>query len=275
MKIYEENYFGLLKYVLEHGQERPSRVGTTKSIFGGHLVIDDLRLDCFPLLMTRKMHTAGQLGELAAFIRGATDLGTFQKFGCNFWNENAKQWERNWIRHPRDWLVGHIYGYQWRNWHGHYDQLNVLTDSIVNDPFGRRHLLTTWDPADLENMCLPPCHILTQFYVNTDGTLDCQVYMRSVDLCLGLPSDVVLYSALLTLVAKRTGYLPGSVRFSFGDTHIYTKHIPQLLDQLKRTPRLGPAYKLNIDSSLFTFMPEDFEFIDYTPDERIAYELLV
>ena len=275
MKTYEENYSILLSHVLTTGQARPSRVGNTISVFGAHLAIPDLREGHFPLLTTRRMFVQGQLGELAAFLRGADDVATFQKFGCKFWNANAAAWTENVLRPPEKHKVGRVYGVQWRDWNYTYDQLSVLVNGIKSDPYGRRHILTTWNPSELNRMCLPPCHILAQFYVDVDGYLDCMVYMRSVDLCLGLPSDVVLYAALLCLVAKETGYKPGTLKFSFGDAHIYEAHVPQLKKQLCRLPNTRPTYELEPTTRLFNFQPDDFTFSDYFPHERIDYELLV
>lgn len=273
MKTYEENYFTLLHKVLGEGELRKSRVGDTISIFGASIEVPDLTWDSFPLLTTRQMSPSGVLGELAAFIRGADDLATFKKFGCNYWDYNAGQWMPNTDVPLADQKVGRIYGVQWRDWNRKYDQLAVLVNGIEADPYGRRHILTTWNPSELVEGCLPPCHIMAQFYVTTAGYLDCMVYMRSVDLCLGLPSDVVLYAALLILLAKRTGYLPGMLKFSFGDTHIYANHVKALQEQLQRTPEYAPEYVLDTDSTLFTFQPEDLNFIDYKPHERISYAL--
>jgi len=273
MRLYEENYFSLLKDVLANGEVRSSRVGDTISVFGASITIPDLTQGYFPLLTTRKMAPTGILGELAAFIRGASDLATFKKFGCNYWDYNAAQWLPNTDVPLEQQQVGRIYGVQWRDWNGKHDQLAALVNSIESDPQGRRHILTTWNPSDLPAGCLPPCHIMAQFYVSKGKQLDCMVYMRSVDLCLGLPSDVVLYAALLCLVAKRTNYIPGMLKFSFGDAHIYANHAKALLTQLNRQPNVGPTYSLAVDSSLFAFQPDDFVFDNYNPHERISYEL--
>lgn len=273
MRLFEENYFNLLTRVRAEGELRNSRVGDTISVFGESLTIPDLTIGYFPLLTTRKMTPTGVLGELAAFLRGASDLATFKKFGCNYWDYNAAQWMPNTDVLVAEQQVGRVYGVQWRDWNNEVDQLANLVTGIERDPYGRRHILTAWNPSDLPKGCLPPCHIMSQFYVSKGTQLDCMVYMRSVDLCLGLPSDVVLYAALLCLVAKRTGYAPGVLKFSFGDTHIYANHIKPLQEQLERTPRVGPTYKLKDVSGLFAFQPADFTFENYQHYGAIKYEL--
>ena len=273
MKRFEDNYFDLLKHVQATGEARDSRVGTTFSVFGASIEIPDLTIGAFPLLTTRKMAITGVLGELAAFIRGADDLATFKEFGCNYWDFNAAQWMPNTDVPVEQQKVGRIYGVQWRDWDGMYDQLAALIQGIERDPTGRRHILTAWNPSELPAMCLPPCHIMSQFYVSKGKSLDCLVYMRSVDLCLGLPSDVVLYAMLLLLVAKRTGYMPGVLKFAFGDTHIYANHLKPLQEQLARQLRPPPTFTLAAESTLFAFLPKDLAIENYEPHERITYEL--
>ena len=266
-----KNYLDLLRSVTYNGEVRPSRIGETISVFGQSIDIL-MSYGTFPLLTTRQVYPRGVLGELAAFLQGAEDLQTFKDFGCNYWDHNAAQWHFNEGLEPKDQQVGRIYGAQWRNFGG-VDQLAELISGIKIDPYGRRHILSTWNPSELYMMCLPPCHILAQFYVGTDGTLSCQVYMRSVDLCLGLPSDIILYAALLLLVAQDTDYLPGTLRFVFGDTHIYTAHIDSLRQQLSREPGRLPKYALAPKASVFNFHPDMLTFPDYTPQEAIKYEL--
>jgi thymidylate synthase len=273
MKTYEDNYFALLDKVLVTGSERPSRVGDTVSLFGTTLEVPELEWGGFPLLTTRKMQTKGQLAELAAFVRGAEDLATFKKFGCNFWDDNAAKWSRNSLLTENKYQVGRVYGVQWRDWNGVHDQLQALVQNIKQDPYGRRHILTTWNPSELNDMCLPPCHILAQFYVTYDKRLECQVYMRSVDLCLGLPSDVVLYAALLVLVANEVDLEPGRLLFSFGDAHIYKGHLEQLYEQLGRIPGVCPTYELRPGTRLLNFQPDDIVFHNYIHAEKIEYAL--
>lgn len=262
-------YNRLVETVLTTGVRRESRAGRTISCFGASICLP-IHTE-FPLLTTRKIFFNGVFGELAAFITGSTMLNTFKEFGCNYWDMNAAAWERNKDVPQSQQVVGHIYGYQWRNWAGHYDQLYRLVEGINLDPYGRRHLLTTWDPADLKNMCLPPCHLLAQFYVH-DGALSCLVFMRSVDLALGLPSDMILYATLQALVAKQCGLSLGTLQFSFGDTHIYEGHIELLKTQLARgTTAQGALLELHPITTLFTFKPEHAMVINYDPQPAIKY----
>ena len=167
MNQFEHAYLGLMLAIFKQGQMRPSRVGNTCQIFGATVAIMDLSQGKFPILTTRKMFPAGVWGELAAFLRGATALEEFQRFGCNYWNDNAAKWDVNRNRHPDEWQVGNIYGAQWRKFGKHgIDQIDVLLEGLAKDPYGRRHLLTTYDPSTLDEACLPPCHLLTQFNVN-------------------------------------------------------------------------------------------------------------
>lgn len=265
-------YLDLLHRVARRGEPRPSRAGPTFSVFGESFSTDCLREGRFPLITTRRVYPYGILGELAAFLTGNTDLKTFEDMGCNYWRYNAEQWAEN-AGVPDELLqVGRIYGTQWRDWNKKHDQIAALIKSLVNDPYGRRHLLIAWNPSELDQMCLPPCHIFAQFYVS-HGYLNCQVYMRSVDLALGLPSDIILYAALLVLVSKATGWLPGTLKFAFGDTHIYIDHMPNVEIQLEREPLELPSYKLLANSNLDNFRPTDFTFKDYKFHERLNYDL--
>jgi len=272
---YEMSYLGLMSQIITGGEMRGSRVGPTSQMFGAVLPILDLTRGEFPVLTTRRMHIAGIMGELAAFLKGATKLSEFKELGCNYWNDNAAKWEGNRHRNPEDWLVGNIYGAQWRRFGKHgIDQIEMLQEGLVKDPQGRRHVITTYDPSTFGEACLPPCHLLTQFSVANDGTLDCAVYMRSVDLCLGLPADVVLYAVLLCLVAQSTGYKPGRIAFMMGDTHVYHAHSESALDQLERQILAPVRYWLNPSATLDSFKPADFKLVDYNFHESIKYELL-
>lgn len=266
---YEQDYHALLEHVIRCGDDKGSRAGPTRAVYGKALTITELAFGYFPLLTARKMYPAPILGELAAFLLGATDLQTFKNFGCNYWDENAIAWEYNNERPMNDLAVGNIYGAKWRNFHG-VDQLQVLLDSIRLDPYGRRHLLTTYDPSE-KWQCLPPCHLLTQFHVTIHGQLHCTVYMRSVDLCLGLPSDVVLYSGLLILVANELGYDPGYLTFMLGDAHIYANHLDQAQMQLSCPRFKSPTWRLQKNTSLFDFVPSDLEIVDYQHGEKLHY----
>jgi len=266
-------YASLCLQVMHAGGRRPSRVGGTTSLPG--LSLKTARVaDEFPIITTRKVFPRGILGELCAFMRGATDLQTFKDLGCNYWDHNASQWAPNKGLPKEEWQVGRIYGVQWRDWNGVLDQIQALIDSIKQDPYGRRHLLTTWNPSELPQMCLPPCHLLAQFYVN--GTdLDCIVTMRSVDLALGLPSDLVLYGALLMLIARATNYDTGRLHFQFGDAHIYDAHLEQLRHQLRSFGSIYvPQMTLSATTDILAPSTSDFVLSNYFPLEAIKYELL-
>lgn len=266
-------YLQLLERVVDVGDDRPSRVGMTRSVFGASFSTTCLAHGYFPLLTTRRVYTKGVLGELAAFLKGADKLQDFKDFGCNYWDHNAMQWGPNKKLPPEKMTVGRIYGVQWRDWNYEHDQLRELVKGIKHDPYGRRHILTTWNPSELHEMCLPPCHILAQFYVDSTGGLSVNVYMRSVDLCLGLPSDIILYAALLLLVAKETDLKPYKLSFAFGDAHIYHPHFANLTVQLNRHPGKLPTYTLAPEASLFDFKPEQLTINNYQPQEPLHYEL--
>jgi len=270
---YELDYIALVHGTLTKGERRETRAGPSVALFGAAISIGELMYGFFPLLTTRQLHPKPVLGELAAFVRGAEDLAVFKSFGCNYWDGNAQAWVRNAARRREHQRVGKIYGAKWRDFHG-VDQLSCLVNGLREDPYSRRHLLVAWDPSE-EDQCLPPCHVLAQFYVTTDKALDVAVYMRSVDLCLGLPSDVILYSALLCLLAKEAGCSPGAVTFFLGDAHVYENHVPSWHEQEKSLVRAPPRYKLSEGASLLEFLPGDFEFPNYQGLPRINYELNV
>jgi thymidylate synthase len=274
MATVDIGFNALASSVLNYGYLKPSRVGPTYSLPGQTLQTSLVELE-FPILTTRKIHIKGIIGELAAFLQGAEWLHEFKKFGCNYWDHNAAQWPRNIGYPPEEHYLGRIYGVQWRDWGRHgMDQLAALVHGIKTDRYGRRHILTTWNPEELDEMCLPPCHLLAQFYARND-TLDCVVYMRSVDIALGLPSDLVLYGALLMLVAKEVNMSPGRVHMMFGDAHIYEPHIEALQGQLSRRVHFpGPTARLHPKASLFDFQPEHFILENYDPMESISYVLL-
>lgn len=277
MSAYERSYLELVNEVCMFGQTRPSRVGPTRQVFGAMLRINELKRGRFPLLTTRRMYPRGVFGELAAFLQGATLLKQFQEEGCNYWDDNAKKWTGNLGLTEDKFKVGRVYGAQWRNWGGDddfrgFDQIKTLVDNIKSDPMGRRHLLTAYNPGELHLGCLPPCHILAQFNVNS-AHLDCMVTMRSVDLCLGLPSDVVLYSALLILMARATGLVPGSLLFSMGDAHVYSNHVEAFEAQLQRETYELPRYALAEDATVDNFSAENLSVTDYLYNHAIKFPL--
>lgn len=277
MSKFELAYSQLVSDVLKRGDVRPSRVGNTISVFGTTLTIDCLEQGLFPVLTQRKIFMRGILGELAAFLQGADDLATFKALGCNYWDDNAAKWNQNIGLPQSEQLVGRIYGVQWRSWTslltGTVDQLERLVRSLQQDPYSRRHLLTTYNPAELVEGCLPPCHLLAQFNVRPSGYLDCVVTMRSVDLCLGLPSDIVLYAALLSILAQETGYHPGKLVFMMGDSHVYENHIQQLPAQFARPTHPLPSYTLAKQANINNFVATDLELIGYVNSGVLKYDL--
>lgn len=447
----ERRYMSLVADVISNGYLSESRAGDTYSLPAQHLTVDLRR--GFPLLTTRKMYPAGVLGELAAFVRGAEDLATFEKFGCNYWKDNAASWGPNKGRPESEWQVGRIYGVQWTKWrtsarpqpapqlragltptcmgiangagsaaesslrrvwnnmlqrcynvsnekysryggmgvhvvddwlefaqfskdvklipgwdtetgnfgkqldkdsigtgfiygpkttqwlspkenhygatfeylvekngteytfqnisefckshdcevsqfsrllnegkyrhtsngfkllgkeliseapYRHINQLAEVIDNIKRDPYSRRHILTTWKPDELDEMALPPCHLICQFYVRNEF-LHCHVYMRSVDLCVGLPSDVLLYGVLMSLVAKDVGLQPATLTFSFGDAHVYTNHINDFREQVEHEPYAAPVLTLAGNATTLTFTPNQVSIEGYVHHPAIKY----
>jgi thymidylate synthase len=267
---YENNYIMLVMKAISEGQYREVRNGETRALFGQVLEINELTQDKFPLLTQRQIFYNGVFGELAAFLRGATKLGDFHKFGCHYWNENAREWPPNAGLTLPEMSLGQIYGAQWVNWRQTgYNQIAAVMDELYANPHGRRHVITSFDP--LAESCLPPCHLLAQFFVNADGRLDCVVFMRSVDLILGLPSDVVLYAALLILISNYVTMRPGKLTFFLGDTHIYENHVKTFLDEqegLSLHP--SPTYELTANE-VFDFVPSQLKINGYVFSRTIRY----
>jgi len=257
----DRGYAALVSRVIRHGTQRKGRNGYTTASFG-EMLRHDMR-DSFPVLTTRKIHVNGIFAELAGFLEGATSLKRFKELGCNYWNFNASGDD-----------LGPIYGAQWRDFHG-VDQLKELTSGLKSDPYGRRHILTTWNPPEIPQMCLPPCHILNQYLVDSEGVMTSVVYMRSVDLCLGLPSDLVLYGLLHELVAKEVNQTAGELVFMLGDAHVYEQHLENWSIQSQRNaPLSDPRLAIEASNGLFDFLPEYVELQNYYPREAIKYELL-
>lgn len=271
MSNFELMYNRLVSHVIMHGEHRPSRAGFTLSCFGKTLVIDCLEQGQFPVLTQRQIFVRGILGELAAFLTGADDLQTFKEFGCNYWDVNAAEWAPNTGKPIDVQRVGRIYGVQWRDWAGKLDQIQTLVAGLQENPYGRRHLLTTYNPAELDDMCLPPCHILSQFNVRTSKHLDCIVTMRSVDLCLGLPSDIILYATLLLLLCNETGYKPGKLTFMLGDTHVYRNHVDTFQEHAIRKMHALPEFALAKSATTDTFHPQHLTLSNYQHSGVLHY----
>lgn len=263
-----QQYLDLLHRILEEGMVKTDRTGTgTKSIFG-HQMRFNLE-DGFPVLTTKKLHLKSIIYELLWFLKGDTNVKYLQEHGVSIWNE--------WADENGD--LGPVYGHQWRSWPDHrggtIDQIQNVIDLIKHHPDSRRMLVTAWNPADISEMALPPCHCLFQFYV-ADGRLSLQLYQRSADTFLGVPFNIASYALLLQMMAQVTGLKAGDFIHTTGDTHLYLNHIEQAKLQLTRTPRELPQMKLNPDvKNLFDFRYEDFELLNYNPWPHIKAEVAV
>lgn len=253
-----KQYLDLLQHILDTGNQKQDRTGTgTISTFGYQMRFD--LADGFPLLTTKKLHLKSIVYELLWFLNGDTNIKFLNDNGVRIWNEWADE-KGN---------LGNIYGYQWRSWPGpdgkHVDQIDKVIKSIKENPDSRRHIVSAWNAGDLDNMALPPCHILFQFYV-ADGRLSCQLYQRSADIFLGVPFNIASYALLLMMVAKETGLEPGEFVHTLGDGHIYKNHLEQVKEQLNRSPRSLPIMKLNEKvSSIFNYTYKDFTLEQYDP----------
>jgi thymidylate synthase len=219
--------------------------------------------DGFPLVTTKKCHLKSIIYELLWFLKGDTNVKYLQENGVRIWNE--------WADENGD--LGHVYGYQWRSWPdykgGHIDQISQVIEQIKNNPNSRRLLVSAWNVAEVDEMALPPCHLLFQFYV-ADGRLSLQLYQRSADCFLGVPFNIASYSLLLLMVAQVCGLEPGEFVHTTGDTHLYLNHMEQTDLQLSREPRPLPTMRLNPDvKNIFDFKYEDFELLNYDPHPHI------
>lgn len=265
-----QNYLDLLRDVLDNGKYRMDRteVGTW-SRFGAQCRFD-LRAG-FPLVTTKKLYLRGIIHELLWFIAGDTNVRYLQDNKVRIWDEWARE----------DGGLGRVYGAQWRDWRApdgrRIDQLSEVVTSIRNHPASRRHIVSAWNPGELDQMALPPCHALFQFWVDEDaGELSCQLYQRSADLFLGVPFNIASYSLLTMMVAQVTGLKPAEFIHTFGDVHIYSNHVEQVKEQLGRTPRPLPTMKLNpAVQKLEDFRFEDFELAGYEPHPAIKAPIAV
>ena len=261
-------YLDLLRHVLEHGAEKGDRTGTgTRSVFG-YQARFDLRAG-FPLLTTKKVHFKSVVHELVWFLSGSTNVGYLREHGVTIWDE--------WADANGD--LGPVYGSQWRSWptaDGRtIDQIAQVVESIRTKPDSRRHIVSAWNPAEVDRMALPPCHALFQFYV-ANGELSCQLYQRSADLFLGVPFNLASYALLTAMVAQVCGLRPAEFIHTFGDVHLYSNHLEQAKEQLARDPRPLPRLKLNPEvRSLFDFRFEDVELEAYDPHPAIKAPIAV
>ena len=263
-----QQYLDLMRYIRDNGTVKTDRTGTgTVSVFG-HQIRFNLA-DGFPLLTTKKLHLRSIIYELLWFLTGDTNIKYLQDNGVKIWDEWADE----------NGNLGPVYGHQWRSWPdgsgGTIDQITQLVDMIKNKPDSRRLLVSAWNVAEVNNMALPPCHTLFQFYV-ADGKLSCQLYQRSADIFLGVPFNIASYALLTMMIAQVCDLEPGDFVHTFGDAHIYSNHMEQVETQLQRTPGKLPRMAINpAVKDIFAFRFEDFELQDYNPQAHIAAPVAV
>ncbi|NWG31770.1 MAG: thymidylate synthase [Rhodocyclaceae bacterium] len=261
-------YLDLMRHVLEHGHVKADRTGTgTRSVFGWQMRFD--LAQGFPVLTTKKLHLRSIIIELLWFLRGDTNIRWLHEHKVTIWDE--------WADASGD--LGPVYGHQWRHWPardgGEIDQIAQLIEGLKKNPDSRRHIVTAWNPADVDKMALPPCHTLFQFYV-ADGKLSCQLYQRSADIFLGVPFNIASYALLTMMVAQVVGLQPGEFIHTLGDAHLYSNHLDQARLQLSREPRPLPTMRLNPEvKDIFAFRFEDFTLEGYDPHPHIAAPVAV
>ncbi len=253
---------------MDYGILKGDRTGTgTKSVFGYQMRFD--LEEGFPLLTTKKLHLKSIIYELLWFLRGDTNINYLHEHGVTIWDEWAGQ----------DGELGPVYGHQWRSWPApngkSIDQISLLIEGIKTNPDSRRHIVSAWNPAEIDKMALPPCHALFQFYV-ANGKLSCQLYQRSADVFLGVPFNIASYALLTMMVAQVCRLKPGEFIHSFGDAHIYTNHFEQVKEQLSRIPRPLPRMLINPDvKDIFNFRYEDFKLEGYDPYPSIKAPIAI
>lgn len=263
-----KQYIDLLRHVMENGVDKGDRTGTgTRSVFGYQMRFN--LEDGFPVLTTKKLHLRSIIHELLWFLSGDTNIKYLHDNGVTIWDE--------WADENGD--LGPVYGYQWRSWPNpngqSIDQISQVVNSLKNNPDSRRHIVSAWNPAEVDKMALPPCHSLFQFYV-ADGRLSCQLYQRSADLFLGVPFNIASYALLTMMMAQVTGLKPGEFVHTLGDVHIYSNHFEQVKEQLSREPRALPVMKINPEvKSIFDFKYEDFTLEGYDPHPTIKAPIAV
>ncbi|AGM25966.1 thymidylate synthase [Spiroplasma syrphidicola EA-1] len=278
-----KQYLKMVEFVLANGQEKADRTATGTISYFGYQMRFNLN-EGFPLLTTKKIHFKSVVHELLWFIAGDTNIKYLVDNDVRIWNEwpyekfkKSQEYNNETLAEfvekiktdgefaKRHGDLGPVYGKQWRNFNG-VDQLAQLIENLKTNPFSRRHIISAWNPAEINEMALPPCHTLMQFYVSEDKKLSCQLYQRSADVFLGVPFNIASYALLTYLIAQVTGLEPGDFVHSIGDCHIYQNHLDQVNEQLTRTPRSLPTLKLNQNiTSLFDFKYEDISLENYDP----------
>lgn len=263
-----KQYLDLLQHVMTNGSDRGDRTGTgTRSVFGYQMRFD--LADGFPVLTTKKLHLRSIIHELLWFLKGETNIAYLKENGVSIWDE--------WADENGD--LGPVYGAQWRSWPApdgsHIDQIANLVAGIKKNPNSRRHIVSAWNPAEVDSMALPPCHCLFQFYV-ADGKLSCQLYQRSADIFLGVPFNIASYALLTMMVAQVTGLEAGDFIHTLGDAHIYANHFEQANLQLTRQPKPLPQMVINPDvKDIFGFTFDDFNLQGYEADPSIKAPIAV
>lgn len=263
-----KQYLDLLDHVLKNGVEKTDRTGTgTISVFGYQMRFS--LSDGFPMLTTKKLHLKSILHELLWFLKGETNIRYLTQNGVSIWNEWADS----------NGELGHVYGYQWRSWPsykgGGIDQITQVVEAIKNNPDSRRHIVSAWNVADLDNMALPPCHVMFQFYV-ANGRLSCSMYQRSADIFIGVPFNIASYALLTHMVAQVCDLQPGDFIHTFGDAHIYLNHLEQVKLQLTREPKTLPSLKMNpAVKNIFDFQFSDFQIENYQAHPHIKGDISV
>lgn len=262
-----KQYLELLQHVMQHGVEREDRTGTgTYSVFGYQMRFD--LSEGFPLLTTKKLHTKSIIHELLWFLRGETNIASLNEVGVSIWDEWADE----------NGELGPVYGSQWRSWpsaHGTTDQIKNLIADIERDPYSRRLIVSAWNVGEIENMALPPCHTMFQFYVS-QGKLSCQLYQRSADVFLGVPFNIASYALLVIMIAHVTKLIPGEFVHTFGDVHLYKNHLTQAKEQLQREPLPLPQMKIiQPVTSIFDFKYEHFVLEGYQSHPHISAPVAV
>ncbi|MDQ8022435.1 MAG: thymidylate synthase [Moraxellaceae bacterium] len=261
-------YLDLMRHVLEHGHAKSDRTGTgTLSVFGYQMRFD--LSEGFPVTTTKKLHLRSIIHELLWFLQGETNIRYLKENKVSIWDEWADEAGE----------LGPVYGKQWRRWQTadgrEIDQIRQLVEGLKKNPDSRRHLVSAWNPGDVDKMALPPCHALFQFYV-ADGKLSCQLYQRSADIFLGVPFNIASYALLTLMIAQVCGLKPGDFVHTLGDAHLYSNHLEQARLQLSREPRPLPVMKLNPEvTDLFAFSFEDFTLEGYDPHPHIPAPVAV
>ena len=263
-----QQYLDLLSHVMENGSDRSDRTGTgTRGVFGYQMRFD--LAGGFPMVTTKKLHKKSIVHELIWFLAGDTNIKYLQDNGVKIWDA--------WADANGD--LGPVYGKQWRRWEGPdglvIDQVSKVVEAIKSNPYSRRHIVSAWNPADVDEMALPPCHCLFQFFVS-EGKLSCQLYQRSADIFLGVPFNIASYALLTYMMAQICGLEVGDFVHTFGDAHIYSNHFEQAREQLTRKPMPMPRLKLNPDvTNLYDFTADDVKILGYKAHPHIAGKVAV